>query len=150
MQSQTHSLQFQFGPWREMAKATDIKLPALHEYMTYVDCQSDQRDATLAVSSAECLQNTTCVGIRMDQPGAFCTLLNSPRDNGITPIDNNLWLIINEIPGFAGQLYIIYNRIHSKLLQYRMLKDPTNYHRSDKDTRIVLIRTIVVQQHIEE
>ena len=91
------------GHWREMAKATDIKLPALYQYLTFVDCQSDQRDATLAVYSAECLQNTTCVGIRLDQPGAFCTLLNSPRDDGITPLDDNLWLIINrDLPGFAG------------------------------------------------
>ena len=89
------------APIRTLTKATDITSPFLYEYMRFLNCHRIHENNRFQLYSANCIRNTSCVGIHANAPLATtCSLTNTSRDEIMSV--HNLWLINDAFERFQG------------------------------------------------
>ena len=85
---------------RTIKKARDIHSSFIHEYVRYVKCQRGHANAHWQGYIAECLGNTSCVGIVTTTPPVLCALFIDAQINNLQMED--LWLVIEEFERIEG------------------------------------------------
>ena len=74
---------------RTIQKASDVESNLnVSEYLPYLNCESNYGNAGWELYTAQCLANSSCVGIRTTIPPELCTLANETRNHGNMTIED--------------------------------------------------------------
>ena len=100
----THSQQC-IGSPRTMLGASSIQSNILYEYLGLLDCHVVEVFDEWQACAAECMKNSTCVGIQPNSPCAICFLSNITHTGPL--IIDDYFLIIEDLKEFECKLFYI-------------------------------------------